>query len=182
MREFFLSWRREFGVVTLAIAGFLAMLIGITLLSNGSGRVTVTIQNKGEKPMESVVLHEKEFSQMSLGGEEVSHPLGDLKPDTSISVTVKPVRESNLLIEFGPSGGRQRTRGSGLVAPWYAGTIEISVKDIEVESVTSQLSNYWVVYWSIVGPLSLISIWLLVSKLRRSTSKKFTEPVPEKLT
>jgi len=37
----------------------------------------------------------------------------------------------------------------------------------------------WVIpYWSIVIPLTLISFWLLLSKPRKSTSKKITEPIP----
>ena len=32
-------------------------------------------------------------------------------------------------------------------------------------------------YWSIVIPLTLISSWLLLSKRRQTTSKKFAEPI-----
>ena len=35
-------------------------------------------------------------------------------------------------------------------------------------------------YWSIVIPLTLISLWLLLSKPRQSNQKKTSEPVPEK--
>ena len=35
---------------------------------------------------------------------------------------------------------------------------------------------YFAPYWSIVSPLTLISLWLLLSKPRRSSPKKLSEP------
>ena len=35
-------------------------------------------------------------------------------------------------------------------------------------------------YWSLVIPLTLISLWLFLSKPRQSTSMKITQPIPEK--
>ena len=51
---------------------------------------------------------------------------------------------------------------------------------------TSSLSHdekiYVVPYWSITVPLTLLSFWLLLLKPSKSTSNKFTDPIPEKVT
>jgi len=40
-------------------------------------------------------------------------------------------------------------------------------------------AQVWTIpYWSIVTPLTLISLWLLLSKPRISTQKKIPEPIP----
>ena len=43
---------------------------------------------------------------------------------------------------------------------------------------STRLRLYVIPYWSIVIPLTLISLWLLLSKSRTSTQKKIAEPVP----
>ena len=49
-------------------------------------------------------------------------------------------------------------------------------------SVTVEPVPFLVVpYWSLTIPLTFISLWLLLSKPRRSTPKKLDEPVPEKV-
>lgn len=41
-------------------------------------------------------------------------------------------------------------------------------------------TSIWTIpYWSVVIPPTLISLWLLLTKPRKSTPKKTTEPIPE---
>jgi hypothetical protein len=52
------------------------------------------------------------------------------------------------------------------------------VVDWTVQPPNVSRTTMWVVpYWSIVGPLTLISAYLLLSKPRSSTSKKIDEPI-----
>lgn len=44
-----------------------------------------------------------------------------------------------------------------------------------------QFAVWTVPYWSITVPLTLISLWLLLSKPRKSTQKKTIESIPEKV-
>ena len=46
-------------------------------------------------------------------------------------------------------------------------------------SPRDRLDLYSISYWSIVIPLTLISLWLLVSIPRKSNQSKITEPIPE---
>jgi hypothetical protein len=47
--------------------------------------------------------------------------------------------------------------------------------------IREHLKSYFVPYWSIVIPLTLLSAYLLLTKPRQSTSDKIVEPGPEKV-
>ena len=69
----------------------------------------------------------------------------------------------------------------------FAGTNDVPLKAFHMNrGIRTFASNnftwqsYQVPYWFIVIPLTLLSAYLLLSKPRKSTQGKITEPVPEK--
>ena len=58
------------------------------------------------------------------------------------------------------------------------GVLRIGAED---NHLGSYIRIIMIQYGSITVPLTLISLWLLLSKPRKSTPKKITEPIPEKV-
>ena len=55
------------------------------------------------------------------------------------------------------------------------GTTQVANQSVQIVPSTIAV----IPYWSIVVPLTLISLWLLLTKPRKSNQLKIAEPVPE---
>ena len=67
--------------------------------------------------------------------------------------------------------------GEELIGIDVRGTPEWRI-DFAGFQLSDQFHLCFIPYWSITVPLTLISLWLLLSKPRNSTQNKITEPVP----
>lgn len=111
---------RTTGCVLLLVGAF---LVAVGLFARWNSAVEVTVNNFGNGPLRSLVLH--------VTGAEV--PLGDLAPGTAITARVIPTGESHLEIEFLASDGQpRRLDAGGYFEPGYRGTIEVSIRDEQI--------------------------------------------------
>jgi len=115
-----------------AIPAFLVMvLIGVGFLQFPDG-ISVTIQNTGQKTIESVVLH--------VTGN--SYSLEDLQPGASTTTKVVPTGESHLEIEFVDSNGPRQVNAGGYFEAGSRGTIRITIQDGIIDRNDHQISIY----------------------------------------
>ena len=67
----------------------------------------------------------------------------------------------------------------------YRDSVEFDFAEVRLKMANGYQKGHialvTVPYWSIVIPLTLMSAWLLLIKLRKSTSKKLIEPISEKM-
>jgi hypothetical protein len=113
-------------VFVLLVAG------GLVLLKLRQG-IQVTIENSGNRPLQSVSLR-------VTGGE---FPLGEIAPGKTATKNVRSTGESCLEIEFiDDQGQKQRLTAGGYFEPGYRGTIRVSIKNGAIESNEQQIEVY----------------------------------------
>jgi len=177
MSEVFHGWRRAFGIVTLVIS---LVIMGGWVRSHLKRDVVVFVFESGE-----ATIFNFSSDQYGLGWVRVnsscnsppfstkwisspidgSRPADPLKETTWLSPTMvgsKLVVEENQLLR------------SNLLCRWDCGGVHFGSKN--AKPALANLTAFYVPYWSITVPLTLISAFLLLSKPRQSTRKKITEP------
>ena len=154
MREFFRGWRRKVGVVTLVMAslfaaGWVRSIMMLDIVIIPSGPF-VTVTTISNDNYFGVQYHRR-----------IDPPNGSSIP------TWKHVVDSTKIKRL--LADRQMT--------WHGSIGGFRRGEIEMER-PGQLVVYLIPYWSITVPLTLVSFWLLLSALRKSTPKKIVEPIP----
>lgn len=95
--------------------------------------IKVVVQNTGEAPIHSVVLH--------VTGN--SYSLGDLAPGVSSEASVNSTGESDIAIEISdPTGTRQRLNVGVYIEPGYRGTVYVSIKDGLIDRMSHKIGLY----------------------------------------
>jgi hypothetical protein len=150
---YFKPWRRKIGIATLLMA---CLFVG-GLIRSHSVRDTVSFWAGRQTPVLLI-----STSQFILWGKVF------LDPGTGSTFahwTTDAVPQPNVVSEISVDDSSQLR--------WF--------KIVAIKSSTHS-HPFWVIsYWSIVIPLTLLSVFLLLTKPRKSTPKKTDEPIPEKV-
>jgi len=125
--------RRQWWLIGLFACILLLLVAGLVFVFFRSG-IHVTIQNTGNQPLRSVVLH--------VTG--ASYNLGDIAPGATATATVLPSGESHLEIQFtDPDGQTQRLDAGGYFESGYKGTIQVSIKDGVIQQNEQKIRLRW---------------------------------------
>lgn len=163
MREFFRGWRRKAGCVTLVMA---------CVVMGGWGRSMVIL--------DEVTLFGRPFKQ-SMASMEGVVTWSRFEPGTGIG-KIRVVWESK---EITPMQRNEIRRHKDVDWKWQccgfvfgASTTRLTWRKYGITTVTTE--NYWQApYWSVVIPLLCLSAYMLLTKPRKSTLKKLTEPISD---
>ena len=155
MREFFRGWKRKLGVVTLVMAlaflgGWVRSMSVVDLLDYKRDARTAYFVHSADKKLLFVWLHDNPHPFLSTIG---SVPLSDSTDIRLISIF----------------------RNSG----WNCFGFAIGDTKNNTDDSTTNIAFCLVPYWSLTIPLTLISLWLLLTKPRKSTPMKITRPAPK---
>ena len=160
MDDFFKSWQRRIGIVLLVMACM------VTAGWVRSPFVTDTVSYAtGTYSMHIWFSADGSFGLIRDGCD--SEKFFKKHPDLKLAVA-------------GPNFPAWQTMKSGIIdlstVKWQWRWMGFDVGENEEDD-----GHWWtyvsIPYWSIVIPLTLISSWLLLSKRRQTTSKKFAEPI-----
>jgi hypothetical protein len=168
MREFFRGWRRKIGVVTLLIAClFMVGWVGSEvkdrwiMINNNATRTRFRVSSVNGRI--NILRWTPEKGRLiSIGSDPA---LKDRNPLTGRHFRTPFEFWDEFKVEqrFDWAGFHY---GNGRHHSWHE---------------EKRIAIWFIPYWSIVCPLTIISLWLLLSKPRQSTSKKVSEPNQEKL-
>jgi len=199
MGEFFRGWRRKLGVLTLVMAlgfmtGWVRSLIQCDKVQwRGMGnKIHVIESNSGRWQWETIsnaLIGDAAYSRMTACQRisptvTISTITGcDLTEFYSVGLAV-PYKtrnrddDTNLRSEFGLEFYRIEWGGDRRFRNWTK-TLSMSVPQrTRYEKSISTASVTVVPYWSITIPMTLISALLLLTKPRKSTPMKISEPIP----
>ena len=157
MGEFFNRWRRKFGLVTLVMACVFA----------GGWVRSVTIYEDATFLMSSK-------SQLFIESGDGIFSFGRLLAHDPEYFSTQPKTDWH---RFAP---HQHIREGWESLRWYWRFSNVGIGGHH-SGVAPQIDDLLLVvmpYWAITVPLTLISLWLLLSKPRTSTPMKITEPTP----
>ena len=163
MGDYFKPWRRKIGVVTLVLAcvfaaGWVRSLTRVDLIE---------LNGKPWRYNVSSGFGQLHFWQMS--------PLEKKIPFFRASFVMKLKNFTGHTITNGVATFDPMRNQTTWRWDWMGFHLSDGMKG------TVQVRLCFVPYWSIVIPLTLISLWLLLVKPHRSTQKKITEPITEKV-
>ena len=175
MKEFFRGWRRKVGVVTLlmacvAMGGWVRSLyfidsMAITLTKNRYSARSYRHQILWDHQHVDVgKLYHPFFSKFSVAIAELTQPFAE---------PLDELRERDWCIVAGDFYIASGTE----VAGYYSLFVPKPGPPVRYSVVIAQTP-----YWSVTIPLTLASLWLLLSKPRKSTQKKTAGPIPVKRT
>jgi hypothetical protein len=161
MGDFFKGWRRKIGLLTLVMACVFA-----------AGWVrSLSIHDGVSIPMDSCMYSLWSGRGVIAWGRQIVLD----NPKTWVGAKIQWVWQGHLGTEDGlDTFGIERRSILGF-----------EVFDIHC-GIGDQIKNvHWVIwlipYWSVVIPLTLIALWLLLSKPRKPNQDKITQPIPEKV-
>lgn len=162
MGEFFWGWRRKLGVVTLGLSCMLTV-----------GWVRSLVE------LDALALLNAHNSHLVISAEggiswERIWPIMKTRPSRWL-YKHNEITKSNNPYE-------------GIDVHWNVTGLGFDFRDFArletaagVAPYTQEYALWQIPYWSIVIPLSLISLWLLLFKLRKSTQTKLAEPIAEQV-
>ena len=156
MGDFFKPWRRKIGVLTLLMA---CVFIGLLIRSRNSVDLVTLYSTKSNYVFVS-------------GGERCLFVNGDGFVQQMESNTAQRAVGITIIPQKHFLTGKIEMEWHW----WPASSVEVypSINDTNTKGKTVSMVSYWF----IISPLTLVSAFLLLSKLPKSTSKKLTEPVP----
>ena len=170
MTEFFKPWRRKFGALTLILA---------VLFMGGWGRSLVLIDR--------IIFHDFTGSRIEehavAGFQTQKHSLiilaNELVKFTATYTSLNTATNSmNISLVPKQSEGESKDDSDHAVPP-VVQPIVTGVSDYEMLMPVPLLT---IPFWSVTIPLTLLSMYLLLSKPCKSNPIKITEPIPEDLT
>ena len=166
MREFFRSWRRKVGVVTLAMAC-----------------VFMVVWVRSELTYDSVFVNRGKVSYRILTHDSAFTFLRFQSTSREFAFDPLPVWTST---DFGDRKRMPFDDMQGMDIDWRVDCFGfhfgagLSKDRLKLEP-DAYLNIAVVPYWSITIPLTLISLWLLLFKPRSSTRTKTPEPISKKV-
>jgi hypothetical protein len=162
MGDFFKPWRRKIGVLTLGLA---CVLMAVWLKTSFGDRDWCL------QVPQFPILHHFWIAHEGLGW-RTQEQSGDAKD--SLEFKLRWIVSINKRSDF-----INRPKLNGEVV----GGFRFDETTTELPTGGRYTTRIWIVpYWSIVSPLTLISIWLLLSKPRKSTPKKMVQLISETVT
>ena len=194
MGEFFKGWRRKVGVVTLMMACVLTGIWLRTMSFRTEISVSRTDPNLKTKYLTGLNIQDqgwfarnvktKVLHQLILSGTVTWRKIEVRNPDSSIDYPIgwrrtdydafKSLNQHGWQWRFGDFDFGSCTKDPDESNVRFVG----STPEQRAKSDPHFLLNYWTIpYWSLTAPLTLISLWLLLSKPSKSPLKKIAEPV-----
>jgi len=163
MGEFFKGWKRKTGCVTLLMA---CVFMGGWVKSFDADYLVGFMQHSLNS-INGGLIFERPAKQSSIQSNEFLFLSRNLKKYKFLAAPFE-----------GPTpDDKWRRQWAGFVVAEYEVAVTLANGTVLLE--TNRF--YRVPYWSITIPLTLISLWLLVSKPRKLNQKKISEPIPEKV-
>lgn len=160
MREFFRGWKRKIGCMTLVMA---CVFMGAWIRGHGTKDIIATGNGRG------LAYHEFNSSYQGIMWYSHTSDLGYQWDAGWYRVRIFDRESFNPLAQFADEMAIDRR--------WqWLGFDCGQVHD--PDSPSFKTSWFLIPYWSTTIPLTLISAFLLLSKPRKSTLKKLTEPIP----
>jgi len=167
MGDYFKLWRRKVGVVTLVMA---CVFTAVWIRSiNRRETAAFSVRNN---------MRFQIFSQN--GNVKIriivsDFPVRDFFGQLDKVILLKPFFTSGVTREHAvPIDEKMLIRDS---SRWNLTGYGFVVANFKQEILSVRVSVWIVPYWLLVIPLTLVSAYLLLSKPRKSTSKKITEPI-----
>jgi len=164
MGEFFKGWRRKIGVLTLVMA--LVFTVGWVRSISIYDRINL-LAFVDRKPQECSYVIVSQHSCIMLLRWEGTKPFRVLPSDVFHSGPLAPSDPPNSGLSYS-----DECLGQFCGAAFRQG-----------HAANGQIKEYTFVlhYWHFVLPLTLVSLWLLLTKPRKSTENKIAEPITEKV-
>jgi len=167
MSDFFNGWRRKIGCVTLMMAlVFTGGWVRSTFMFDGIEVVSI----KSKYLISSIRGQIRWFSahsdQARVQKQEIRFPSAELKASDKPE---RPTTRNQSSVIVGDFYLISETEAWG----HYSDLVQTPGPRVQVSEIMAQAP-----YWSITIPLTLLSAFLLLSKPRKTTPKKISEPIP----
>jgi len=169
MKEFFRGWRRKTGLITLLLACvFVSGWIRSFLVHD-------QIQIPSDESLTYCVSYDGQFQWSAMSGKDVLTGIELAKGPGRVARYSWIVTPISVFHNF-PKGADPQEYN------WRWQCCGFDFSDAKWQTFfplqAGNVQAYCVPYWSIVIPLTLISLWLLLTKPRSSTPKKTVELIP----